>query len=545
MHYLKIIISIICLGLALVINIKITNASLNPKDHKTIISNNNFSQDNNTRSFKVVLKGDSGENIDLYSDSYAMVIGVSDYRSGWKSLPGVKKDVEEVKKVLELQGFKVEVLLNPTRNDFTSSVESFISNHGFAANNRLLFYFAGHGYTLKTSDGRQMGYIIPVESPDPRSDELGFKKTAINMDLIQTYAKQIEAKHALFVFDSCFSGTLFNANRGIPPAITSKTTKPVRQFITAGDANQEVPDNSIFCKQFVEGLNGEADLDKDGFITGSELGSFLETQVTNYSNQAQTPRSGKINNPDLDKGDFVFISKKTEIDNTNTQASKNNNPSTNSISAAELTAIEREYWQAVDKTKVEELKAYLAKYPNGLYEDLARAKIKSLDTTNTTTNNAKTETKTRNEDTKSSETIKSPKDLVEDATKDLTKNAAKAKVYIYRPAKFLGKALEPEVKCNKVVLANSDNGAYFVVSLDPGDYTFQCSDKKTSLNIKVQSNEKYYVKVDMIEGGLTFVGIAYGKLVLVEKSEAETEIQALKPLDLAKIKDTKRVSVDK
>jgi hypothetical protein len=68
-----------------------------------------------------------------------------------------------------------------------------------------------------------------------------------------------------------------------------------------------VPDKSIFREQFVEALEGEGDLDKDGYVTGSELGVFLESTVINYSREGQHPQYGKIRNRFLDKGDFVFV----------------------------------------------------------------------------------------------------------------------------------------------------------------------------------------------------------------------------------------------
>ena len=62
-------------------------------------------------------------------------------------------------------------------------------------------------------------------------------------------------------------------------------------------------------------MKGEADLNNDGYVTGSELGMYLESKVVNYSRNAQHPQYGKIRNPKLDKGDFVFVleSKKATI----------------------------------------------------------------------------------------------------------------------------------------------------------------------------------------------------------------------------------------
>jgi len=155
--------------------------------------------------------------------------------------------------------------------------------------------------------GNDIGYICPINAPDPNKNPSGFQEIAMPMRHIETFAYQIKSKHALFLFDACFSGTIFSTSRAIPEVISYKTKEPVRQFITSGSANETVPDKSIFREQFIRALNGEADGNKDGFLTGTELGEFLQSTVVNYSYGAQHPQYGKIRNPNLDKGDFVFI----------------------------------------------------------------------------------------------------------------------------------------------------------------------------------------------------------------------------------------------
>ena len=91
-----------------------------------------------------------------------------------------------------------------------------------------------------------MGYLVPKDAPNPNQDPMGFELSAISMQNIETYARNISSKHALFVFDSCFAGSIFNVTRAIPKAIELKTARPVRQFITSGSADQEVPDQSVF-----------------------------------------------------------------------------------------------------------------------------------------------------------------------------------------------------------------------------------------------------------------------------------------------------------
>ena len=229
----------------------------------------------------------------LYGESHALVIGVADYNNGWPKLSGVRGDVEAVAQALEKQGFNVTRVLNPTGDGLYKSIKRFIGQYGQKRDARLLLYFAGHGHTLKPDADRQLGYLVPVDAPLAERDVGGFIETALSMEAMEGYAKQIRAKHALFVFDACFSGSFFKM-RAMPEVIALKTTLPVRQFITSGGADQLVPDVSVFRKEFVAALEGEADQNRDGYVTGSELGSFLEDKVTNYSRQTQIPQYGKI-----------------------------------------------------------------------------------------------------------------------------------------------------------------------------------------------------------------------------------------------------------
>ncbi len=252
-------------------------------------------------------------NIPLYEASYALVIGVSDYTNGWSPLRGVKDDIPAVVEVLKEHGFEVETVWDPNSEELQAAFKDFVKRRGMRPDARLLFYFAGHGHTERQSYGAEMGYIVPTDAPNPHRDREGFLGSAMRMDAIELCAKQIQSKHALFLFDACFAGTIFTTTRGIPEYISDKTKKPVRQFITSGSADEPVPDESIFRRELVNALNGEADTDGDGYVTGMELGEYLYKKVTNYSKGTQHPQHGKIQIANLDKGDFVFKLKEKPV----------------------------------------------------------------------------------------------------------------------------------------------------------------------------------------------------------------------------------------
>jgi hypothetical protein len=307
----------------------------------------------------------------LYDESHALLIGVSDYTNGWPKLRGVPEDIKAVAAALQKIGFTTELVMDPDRAGLDRAITGFIARHGTRPDNRLLFYYAGHGHTLTASYGGETGYIVPRDAPDPGKDRAGFMGSAISMQRIEEYARRIEAKHALFVFDSCFSGSVFYPTRAIPEVVQEKSTRPVRQFITSGAKDQPVPDYSVFRREFIAAITGEAGQGKDGYLTGSQLGMYLEDKVTAYSRRTQTPQYGKLQDPNLDRGDFIFILPK--LPPGSTAAIHPPAPTT--------PAVDREamFWQSIAaSSSAADFEEYLRKYPQGQFAGLARNRIATL-----------------------------------------------------------------------------------------------------------------------------------------------------------------------
>ena len=330
------------------------------------------------RGLGVRINSKNGQEIDLYNESHALVIGVRKYTNGWRELPGVEKDVEAVSAVLRNQGFQVKVALNPTSAQLNEALNTFVSDQGLQERNRLLFYFAGHGHTEELADGRELGYIVPADAPLPGQNPQLFNRRAISMDDIEAKALRIRSKHALFIFDSCFSGSIFEVRgeRYVPPEIESKTAAPVRMFITAGTKNQTVPDDSVFRLYFVRAFEErEGDLNRDGFITGEELGMYLAGRVTSDSRDTQTPRYGKIKNARLNLGDVVF-------------ALPGRTSPPPQVAPAQLTApaprvdpaaLELALWQSADRSNdIADYEEYLQQYPQGQFAGIARNRVSKL-----------------------------------------------------------------------------------------------------------------------------------------------------------------------
>jgi peptidoglycan/xylan/chitin deacetylase (PgdA/CDA1 family)/uncharacterized caspase-like protein len=248
----------------------------------------------------------------LYRDSWAVIIGVNDYQN-WPKLRYAVNDANGIEEVLVNRfGFQhdhIRKLLNgdATRQRIMQVLGDDLSDsRKVQREDRVFFFFAGHGATRTLDDGRQIGFIVPVDA-----DQSNYYSTAISMTTLREAADLIPAKHVYFVMDSCYSGLAmtraaggFSKDRSYIEEVTRRTA---RQILTAGGAEQQVADDgpnghSVFTWALLQGLEGQADLDGNGVITASELGAYVSPIVSNFARQ--TPAVGNMLGSE--GGEFIF-----------------------------------------------------------------------------------------------------------------------------------------------------------------------------------------------------------------------------------------------
>ena len=212
------------------------------------------------------------------------------------------KDAELVGAALREAGFEVTLKRDLKTADLASTFKEFFALKGQDPEARLFVWYAGHGHTMNGE-----GFLVPADAP-PASDPR-FLISALQIRDFGGFTRLARSKHVYAVFDSCFAGTIFDSARSAPPpSITLATTKPVRQFLTSGDAGQQVSDDGRFRDLFLRALRGaeRADANGDGYVTASEIGLYISDRVTNLTQRRQVPRYGKLRDENFDQGDFVF-----------------------------------------------------------------------------------------------------------------------------------------------------------------------------------------------------------------------------------------------
>jgi hypothetical protein len=249
----------------------------------------------------------------FYKNSWAVVIGINDYIRAPKLKYAVRDAEEFTEVLLNYYGFKRENIVKLINREATKEniMKAFDKLRSVAdKEDRVLVFFAGHGITVPLPDGREKGYILPV---DGSQDEL--ITSAISTDQLNEISQLIKAKHLFFIMDACYGGLIFARAQPLSPSALDYleviSTRRARKALTAGGRDQTVLDtgpggHSVFTYYLIDGLkNRTADLNGDGIITSGELNEYVAPRVTAESNRSQTPEYGILAG-DMG-GDFVFI----------------------------------------------------------------------------------------------------------------------------------------------------------------------------------------------------------------------------------------------
>lgn len=262
--------------------------------------------------------------------SHALLIGISKY-DHQRQLDWVDEEMRRISSALTNAGFSTYIpdQISPgagsngylTKQQLKATIRAFAEKYGRDPENRLIIYFASHGYATSSADQRGGGYLITSEIGDkPEADAYSVKDLRDDLQALQT-------RH-LFVFvNACFGAAMSpvlntrsaeamqNREAGFDAQtayIRGKLDQPAWMFLSAGTDRQTVPDDkSPFALAVANGIDGEADLDGDGYIEGMELATYVRRKVPE-----QTSQLGAKNDPilawlDSSKagGDFVFKSR--------------------------------------------------------------------------------------------------------------------------------------------------------------------------------------------------------------------------------------------
>lgn len=248
----------------------------------------------------------------LYDDSYALLVGINRYTDGrFVPLGEAQTDALRLANLLERPpfSFHVTTLLGAeaTRQAIQEALYGLQST---SFDDRILVYFAGHGYTLVDRFGQETGYLACYDT----AYEKHF--TALELEEVTDLRRRAPAKHVAFVFDACFSGQALGLTRAVSSVSADKfLMRRAYQVISAGAGDQTVADFESMTDLMVERLQ------RGSVHTINSLGLYLQQTMAAQSGRTQIPQFGHLQGSQ--GGDFVFEEQ----------------PTLDEASVAELTAV--------------------------------------------------------------------------------------------------------------------------------------------------------------------------------------------------------------
>lgn len=278
-----------------------------------------------------------------FNRSFAVIIAIDQYKNGIPPLRSPVADARALAGLLQQHHGYGPLCLMLNQDASKANLQEFFTQvlpGRVCQQDRVFFYFAGHGIALDDPDGDGFaGYLLPQDAK--ATDRSSF----LPMADVYRWLTALPCHHLLAVLDCCFAGAFHWANtREVGDFVEvlyqeryeGYIRDPAWQVITSAAYNERADDvvdglvigrrddvngagHSPFAQALLDGLQGEADLapapNGDGVITASELEVYLRTRF-----EAQSRHNGYHQTPQLfpmrDKhrrGEYIFLAPGSEV----------------------------------------------------------------------------------------------------------------------------------------------------------------------------------------------------------------------------------------
>lgn len=215
----------------------------------------------------------------------ALLIGVSQYGSGFNQLPAAVKDVEAMQRVLQHPDMgdfnQVITLVDPDPLEMGTTIENLFGSYG--RDDLVLLFFSGHG--VKDENGN-----LYLATRTTRKNDRGglIRSTAMAARFVQEIMSDSRVKRQVVILDCCFSGAFGEgllAKDDSSVDVKKQLGGEGRVVLTSSTSTQysfeqQGSELSIYTRYLVEGIEtGAADLDDDDVISVDELHEYANIKV--------------------------------------------------------------------------------------------------------------------------------------------------------------------------------------------------------------------------------------------------------------------------
>jgi hypothetical protein len=289
----------------------------------------------------------------------ALVIGNSSYEIS--PLKNPVNDATDMANTLTRSGFNVSLKINADERTMVTAIREFgrqIKQDGGVG----LFYYAGHGIQVR---GRN--YLIPLEAVIESEGDVRFE--AVDAGFVLSKMEDAGNDMNIVILDACrnnpFARNFRSSTQGL-----ARMDAPKGSIIAYATAPGELAAdgtgrNGIYTKHLIHNIQAPQLRLEDVFKN-------VRRAVVNETGNKQVPwESSSL------MGQFYFIQAQPQPQTTSTTAKKD----TSIDSSYEIL-----FWESIKNSgNVDDFKAYLEQYPNGVFVSLAKNKLKRSEFSKKTT----------------------------------------------------------------------------------------------------------------------------------------------------------------
>ena len=295
----------------------------------------------------------------LTSKRTALVIGNANYASS--PLKNPVNDATDMAAALRETGFEVIYRENLNQTEMKRAIREFgakLKTNGGVG----LFYFAGHGVQVKGTN-----YLVPIAAAVENEEEVEYE--AIDAGFVLAQMEAARNPMNIVILDACrnnpFARSFRSETKGLAQMDAPSGTIIAYATAPGSVASDGSDRNGLYTQELLKNIRVK-DLDIE------ELFKRVRISVRSSTGGKQTPwESSSLT------GSFQFTATAGQTPSNLTGVSPNVPQKVETRPSAET--IELAYWDSIkNSSNVDDFQAYLRKYPNGEFADIARNRIKAL-----------------------------------------------------------------------------------------------------------------------------------------------------------------------
>ena len=234
------------------------------------------------------------------AETYALIMGAGDYKyDNIPKLPGAIEDARRIKQALIETGMVKEehitYIEDPVFTEIKFQLEDLFEKG--EAQDRLIFYFAGHSEVGINEEGQQDTFLCGIYVRKDRLEESAYNFR----EHFEEIGKKLKAQQTVMIFDTCYAGGIRQARKLDIKSIEKvgfeamAQAKGVNFLFSSGEEeiSQEMGEDQggWYTHYLLEGLEGAANLDGDDYINLEELSTYVQQKVSKSTSGAQNPMS--------------------------------------------------------------------------------------------------------------------------------------------------------------------------------------------------------------------------------------------------------------